>query len=223
MSQQHTENITCPHCGSDAPMEIWDSVNVDLNPDLKNKILDESLFLWTCPKCQTKRYITFSTLYHDMNGQYMLFFDHNAGDKDISEDSFPESELFGNFNKKYTLRYVHGIHRLKEKIFIFDEGLSDIAVEMIKYLVRNDILNIPRDNPNFFIGKEIYFTELSNDGEKLIFSVSDQGHVVGSFGISMDIYEQCLQKIVLDERFKETKSSIKNVCYEWIEARLKAE
>ena len=101
-------------------MTIWDSINVQLNPELKEGIMDESLFFWTCPDCGHKVYVTFGTLYHDVGSQFMLFFDHKTEDNDISEDAFPDSEEFQQFNKNYRLRYVHGIHALKEKIFIFD-------------------------------------------------------------------------------------------------------
>lgn len=220
MSSQRTENITCPNCQCSAPFVIWDSVNVSQHPELKEKILDESLFLWECPNCGHKVYVTFGTLYHDMENQFMLFFDHKADETDISEDAFPDNEAFAQFNKNYRLRYVHGIRNLKEKLFIFEEGLSDVAVEMIKYFVRHGIIRLNASDDQLLAGKELYFTNLSNDGEQLIFSiVHPTGGVEAHFGIGMNVYEQCLQKIVLDEKFKETPS-IKHVCHQWIEAKL---
>lgn len=223
MSQHHTEKMRCPKCGAQGEMTIWDSINVQLNPELKEGIMDESLFFWTCPDCGHKVYVTFGTLYHDVGSQFMLFFDHKTEDNDISEDAFPDSEEFQQFNKNYRLRYVHGIHALKEKIFIFDEGLSDIVVELLKYFVRNQVIRINESDPNFLIGKAIYFTNLSDDGEQLIFAiVSARKGVVAHFALSMDLYEQCLQKSILDERFKQEKNCIMNVCYEWIDAKLKS-
>ena len=32
MSMHHIEQIKCPKCGKDADFEIWNSINVDLNP-----------------------------------------------------------------------------------------------------------------------------------------------------------------------------------------------
>ena len=142
MSQHHIQKIVCPKCAAQGEMTIWDSINVQLNPELKDKVMDESLFTWTCPSCGHQVYITFGTLYHDLAGQFMLFFDHKAEDNDLSEDAFPDNEAFAQFNKNYRLRYVHGIHALKEKIFIFDEGLSDVMVELLKYFVRNQVIRI---------------------------------------------------------------------------------
>lgn len=223
MSQQHIEKVTCPKCGASGEITIWDSINVDQDPELKNKILDESLFIWECPHCKHRVYVTFGTLYHDMNNQFMIFFDHKTNDNDISEDEFPANPEFERFNKNYKLRYVHGINNLKEKIFIFEEHLSDVVIELIKYFIRNNIIIVKKDDPNYFIGKGIFFTNLSQDGEQLVFSVtSPEGGVENHLAISMNVYEQCLQKMVLDERFKSEKNAIKNVCYDWIDARLKA-
>lgn len=231
MSQHRHEQLTCPKCGTRGEFVIWDSINADTDPELKEKLLDESLFAWTCPHCGHKAYITYGTLYHDPTAQFMLFFDHKADETDIEEDSFPDEPAFEQFNKTYKLRYVHGILPLKEKIFIFEEGLSDIVIELIKYFIRNGIVGIrsgetPEDSriiePNHFIGRGIWFTDLSEDGEQLVFTVtSPKGSVEKRFGISMDIYQQCLQKLVIDKRFKEEKNTIKHVCYDWIDAKMK--
>ncbi len=222
MSQQHIETFTCPKCGKKSDFTLWDSINTDLNPELRDKVLDESIFIHECPECGHRSYITFGTLYHDPTNQFMLFFDHAVSNDDISEDKFPEDEVFNLFNKNYKLRYVHGIKNLKEKIFILEEGMSDVAIELIKYFLRNNIIALKDVAPNYFIGKEMYFTNLSEDGETLVFAVlSEEGKVINHFGVNMDIYQQCLQRLVLDKRFKQDGNTIKNVCYAWIDAKLK--
>lgn len=223
MSQHHHEHIHCPQCHTESEFTVWDSINVQTDPELKEKLMDESLFVHICPHCGHRNYVTFGALYHDVNGQFMLFFDHKEEENDITEDRFPEINGFENFNKNYKLRYVHGIKNLKEKIFIFEEGLSDIAVEMIKYFLRNQVIALKDTPADYFIGKDIFFTNMSSDGETLVFAVIDNdGKLAAHFGISMDVYEQCLQKIVIDERFKEEGNYIKNVCHDWIDAKLKS-
>ena len=222
MSQQHIEKFTCPKCNATMEFTVWDSINTELNPELKDKVMDESLFLSSCPKCGHTAYITFGTLYHDPENQFMIFFDHAVQNDDISEDRFPDNDLFSQFNRNYKLRYVHGIRNLKEKIFLFEEGISDVAVELIKYFLRNGIIALKDVPANWFIGKDVYFTHLSEDGETLVFTVIDENGKVGSqFGVNMDIYEQCLQKLVLDKRFAEEGNTVKNVCYAWVDAKLK--
>lgn len=222
-SKQHNEEISCPKCGEKGQITIWESVNVTAQPELREKLLDESMFLWKCPHCGNLVYVTFGFLYHDANHQFMLFFDHHTDNQRIEDDPFPEHESLQQFNKNYVLRYVYGVHALKEKIFIFEEGLSDIVIEILKYFVRNQVIRLDESDPNFLIGKGIYFTHRSDDNEQLYFTVfSPKKGPVAQFALSMDMYEKCLQKYILDEGFKQDKNYIMNVCYDWIDAKLKS-
>ena len=51
MSQLCKDKISCPKCQTEGEFEYWSSVNVDLDPELKKKIFNEEIFIWTCPKC----------------------------------------------------------------------------------------------------------------------------------------------------------------------------
>ena len=43
MSSFRNIKITCPACNTEGPYTVWDSVNVDLDPELKSKVMDGSL------------------------------------------------------------------------------------------------------------------------------------------------------------------------------------
>ena len=49
MSSFRNIKITCPACNTEGAYTVWDSVNVDLDPELKSKVMDGSLFTWVCP------------------------------------------------------------------------------------------------------------------------------------------------------------------------------
>jgi RNA polymerase subunit RPABC4/transcription elongation factor Spt4 len=51
MSSFRNIKITCPACNTEGSYTVWDSVNVDLDPELKVKVMDGSLFTWICPNC----------------------------------------------------------------------------------------------------------------------------------------------------------------------------
>lgn len=44
MSQLRKENIECPHCHQEGEFDLWTSVNVDLNPELREKVFSDELF-----------------------------------------------------------------------------------------------------------------------------------------------------------------------------------
>ena len=53
MSKYHKEQIECPHCHHKGEFDLWESVNVDLDPELRGQILSDRLFIWTCPECES--------------------------------------------------------------------------------------------------------------------------------------------------------------------------
>ena len=75
MSSFRNVKITCPDCNTEGPYTIWDSVNVDLDPEMKSKVMDGSLFEWTCPNCGKTFNAPYSFLYHDMTNNFMVQFD----------------------------------------------------------------------------------------------------------------------------------------------------
>lgn len=75
MSQLRKENIECPHCHQEGEFDLWTSVNVDLNPELREKVFSNELFVYRCPHCGQVTGIPAGTLYHDMTHGFMIFFD----------------------------------------------------------------------------------------------------------------------------------------------------
>lgn len=75
MSSFRKIQITCPDCNNEGGYTIWDSVNVDLNPEMRSKVMDGSLFSWTCPNCKKTFNAPYPFLYHDMTHNFMVQFD----------------------------------------------------------------------------------------------------------------------------------------------------
>ena len=71
MSRHHIEKVTCPSCHHEGDFELWDSINTALDPEMKEKVLNKSIFLYTCPSCGEKLSYTLSPdgrSYHDLSG-----------------------------------------------------------------------------------------------------------------------------------------------------------
>ncbi len=185
MSKHHTINVKCPECGHEIPFTIWDSVNVDLEPEAKEKIFNGDLFLCSCPECGIQLYYAYGFLYHDMSRKLMIYFLFNEPD----EGKYDTSNLPAFCLDGYTLRVVYGHRRLVEKIMMFDSGLNDIAVERMKYMVSHfECPEIFRDGEEFYfcgwepaedprrdknIFGEIFFRKIdkNGNGEELTFEM----------------------------------------------------
>ena len=49
MSKHHMEKLTCPSCHHDGDFEVWDSINTVLDPEMKEKVLNQSILNRTVP------------------------------------------------------------------------------------------------------------------------------------------------------------------------------
>lgn len=144
MSMEHPIEITCPECGTKGSAMIHDSINVTLDPENKAKVLDQSLFLFRCEKCKAEVHLEYRTLYHDMREKYMIMV---ASDPDAARKeniALSEFEKLSMVSDGYRLRVVCRILGLIEKIRIFDSGLDEYAIELVKLMIYPQ-LNDPKE------------------------------------------------------------------------------
>lgn len=217
MSQERTETIKCPKCGAEGSFSVWDSINAELNPELKEKILNEELFVWACPSCGAKIFIPAGTIYHDMKGKTMIFFDFND-DETEKESEIEVPEMFSNLGG-YQFRIVHNLMDMKEKILILDDGLNDIAIEYWKYCLRHFIYKSDISDAD-----EIRFSGLYKADDSVetfvIFVILGADERQSSLKIPIDAYKSFLTKVKSDPRF--TLSKGVEVNQRWIESKLKS-
>lgn len=129
MSTQMTEEISCPQCGAAVKTELWPGVDASQNPELRTRVLDETMFDWNCPECGYAARFLYPFLYHDPKRGFMVYLSPNGGgcgcESADADSEFPQ--LAG-----LTKRLVATPEALKEKILIFEAGLNDYAVELVK-------------------------------------------------------------------------------------------
>lgn len=216
MSKYHNEQIECPVCGAKGEFRLWESVNVDLNPELKEKVFSEELFVWECPECGQKVYIPFSTLYHDMNNKFMISFQFDRDE----ESNFDGVEMPAGLGltDDYTYRTVYGIRNLKEKIFILEKGLNDVVLERLKY-------GFTQYGNTGLYGCRLLFLDTMqapNEANELMigFLVEEEGEEKkDTITIPMQAYYQQKLAVDLDERMKAKDWAC--VDSEWISMHLK--
>lgn len=123
MSTEIEKDIICPQCGESQKYRLFASVNAKENPDLKRRVLSETLYDWRCKRCNYFAAMAYSFLYTDPEAGYMVCV-APAGETSAME---PTQEI-----QSYTKRMVKNLAELKEKILIFDIGYDDVAVELVK-------------------------------------------------------------------------------------------
>lgn len=127
MSTNMSKDVGCPKCGAAVETQMWPEINAEENPDLRERILEETLFDWTCPECGYVARFLYPCLYHDPGRSFMIYMAPGGCEFHTAETDEKFPQLMGI--KK---RVVASVEELKEKILIFEAGLDDYAVELVK-------------------------------------------------------------------------------------------
>ena len=133
MSTAITKDIVCPTCGQTQKLELYTSINAEENPELRRDILRESVFDWECRHCGYTAQMAYPTIYHDPARGFMICLRPSGAVSKV--ETIPAVQ---NLIK----RSVKNPQELKEKILIFEAGLDDAAVELVK----NAIVTVLRKN-----------------------------------------------------------------------------
>lgn len=130
MSKNKTSTVQCPNCQESCHVTIWESINVFLDPEMRQQVLDESIYSFVCPSCGFRQYLAYPFLYHDQTSKFMvwwLFADDDMRKNDFAQLNNSLIQIPG-----YRLRVVSSLNQLKEKIVIFQHQMDDRAIELLK-------------------------------------------------------------------------------------------
>ena len=123
----------CSNCGNKTEVNIPRSINTAIDPELKNRVRDGSLFIWECPYCGRRSVAVTETLYHDPSAKLMVWLLPGTAEPS-AEAQAAVRDLEG-----YTLRVVREVGELIEKVNIADAGLEDTIVEMCKWVTKREL------------------------------------------------------------------------------------
>ncbi len=135
MSMNVVIKATCPDCKKEFPFEMWQTVNIQLNPELREKVLDHSIFNFKCPHCGMEGHTEYPFLYNDMQHGFMIQYcpeEEDIGEYEESLQKIIDSyKATGALNNEY-IRIVTEYFLLEEKIKIFESGYDDRVIELLK-------------------------------------------------------------------------------------------
>jgi hypothetical protein len=141
MSTRKTYSIRCPHCRYEQKVDLYDSINVAQQPDLKTALFENRLNRILCESCEVSFRIDKPLLYHDPDRNILI---HWMPDAAVSRE-----EILDEFDKSMEelravlpegvepprVRLVFTRAELVELIFIIEAGMDERVVEYIKYTI----------------------------------------------------------------------------------------
>lgn len=172
MSAQKTYKIRCPQCQHGQKVELYDSINVAQQPELKTALFENRLNCVKCEDCDASFRIDKPLLYHDADRNILI---HWMPDTAMSRD-----EILDEFDKSMEelrdalpegmepprVRLVFNRVELVELIFIIEAGMDERVVEYIKYTVHTqNMKRLPPDK------KQLLLNLQDSTADELLFAV----------------------------------------------------
>lgn len=167
----------CHKCNGINLLKIYDSIDVAKNPELKDAVVQGSLFHYRCAECGNNIEIMYPFTYKDPEKSLIIHYFVMADDlvRSLDElvDYYEESKEGKAVVEDSTVRFVRDYGELLEKISIFDAGYDDRIIEIIKTLYAGEMAseNVPFDYIEFITenGESSFnFYELNADDHYII-------------------------------------------------------
>lgn len=185
MSMEQERILKCPKCGKDNKFTIWQSLNTGLDPEKKQQLISGALFRMECTECGTVTNVNYPILYHDMPNGLMIHYvtEEKEVEEVISAFEGMKNAQPGVIGDDYQLRIVTNVNSLREKAYIFDLGLDDRVIELMKLMIFTSLYQQ-------FPDKEIAEILLDiNEGEPENFAVRQSDGQWFKTGFIKEMYE----------------------------------
>lgn len=186
----------CQSCGKPFAVGLPDIINVSTDPDIKPAVMSGQVFLGECPHCGKRQVLGGPVVYMDPAEKILIF---------LTENPLSLEDTQG-----YTARLVSKAGDLIEKVKIFDSGLDDVAIEMCKYVTRQEL------------GKDADLKFLKMDGadNDLVFTFPEKGQME-MIAVGFNVYEDCKGIISRNPAIVERASGLVRIDSDWIAAFFK--
>ena len=176
MSQKRIHEIACPLCGQEQRVELWDSVVVDADPELREALLGGRLNRVECAGCRKSFRIEKSLIYQDREQDVFIHFDPLVGGRTVADAEKAFTAATAELNRLLPpdvpppdTHLVVEWSELVERVFLLEEGLDARLVEHVKYMMY-------QQNPDKLSAekKNLLFDAQDSTDEQLCFVVQDR-------------------------------------------------
>ena len=194
MATTSLHSFRCPTCGTAFDVQRHDLVNVKENPELKASVLNGDIFLQECPRCGRRHLVGGPLVYLDSDEGVLVM---------LSDKPLTLADTGG-----YTARLVSRAGDLVEKVKIFDAGLDDRAIEMCKYVTKQEA-----GKP----GMDLKFLRLDGADNELVFTYPAAGQME-LLAVGFNVYEDCRGIIARNPQVDDKTKGLVRVDEAWVKS-----
>ncbi|MCR5600234.1 MAG: CpXC domain-containing protein [Ruminococcus sp.] len=191
MSKNHVEKIKCKKCGKESDYLVWEIMDTNIDPQMKEQIRNGEAFRWHCPHCDNNSLIFYPTIYHQVSDKYLLCYvpgDPTTAEKCMRDLEKDPGDSGYTFDSSFTKRVVYDMNQLREKLMILDEGLDDRVIEIMKIFIA---ANVFKHKPEHQIVDFLFHAD--ENGERS-FAIRFDNESWGSAAFVMSSYDQIAEQ-----------------------------
>jgi hypothetical protein len=177
MSRSKRYNITCPGCGLEQDVDLYDAINVATDPQLKDALMQNWLNRVECPDCNATFRIDMPLLYNDPNHGILIHLmpesDTRSRDRILEDFDHVLEQINGIVPDDVSVpavRLVLSRVELVELIFMIEKGYNQRVVEYVKYSIYTR--NAEKVDPRRF---RLLLNVEDSTGDELCFVMQDVG------------------------------------------------
>ena len=142
MSKSSRYNISCPSCGLQQQIDLFEAVNVSTDPELKDALMQNRLNRVECPDCGSAFRVDMPLLYSDPQHNILIHWMPESGGMTRGQvfEEFDQTldqlnEIMPDDVSVPSVRLVLSRVELVELIYLIEGGYNQRVVEYVKYSI----------------------------------------------------------------------------------------
>ena len=173
MGSNYKDDIVCPKCGNKQKMTVWMIVDAAHNTKTRQKIANGTFFNQKCKCCGSVFEVTYPMLIQDDINGYLVHYTKTVSQELVAYSSLKhvnESKIANG----HKLRIVNSPDRFSEKVRIFESGLDDRVIDIMKVAIIESIkteIELGRINDVIW--------NVNESGNFIFDIIGDKTHTVG--------------------------------------------
>ena len=191
MSESFMEKVTCPYCHIQHEFKKWILIDTGSDPDLYDEVRSGETFKFVCPSCTSTYDMNYPFAYHEPENRLFIMYANNSEDYEkarriLSGEVPSEQEAINEIlgRQGYKKRLVYGREEFYEKLLLFDRGLDDGVMEIVKLIYGENLAKTQKED--LFDAVRYFKDDEKEDG---VFFLMKEGQRVGKVNIDEKIYD----------------------------------
>jgi predicted nucleic-acid-binding Zn-ribbon protein len=145
MSLHTFEELACPKCGNAQRVQIWQSLNVSIDPEEQQRLFEGRMNVLECSKCGNKTFVNVPFVYHDMHRQFYVQY--------LPFESLEDDAVFFQF-------------QFQENGFPSVEDDEDMGIPLDSYFRTQHVVFDMAELVRYIIFRERLFEALNKNAEQ---------------------------------------------------------